>query len=119
MSARAVEPGGLLTQRRAFLQLGGSLLLGAGLPGLGLAQTPASAGGTRRRAKACLLLFQVGGPYQADPFAPKPAAPEEIRGPYRRLATNVPGVFVTEALPLLSRHADKFAIVRSVHHRIR
>src|SRR5437588_11053420 len=100
-----------LQQRRAFLQLGGSLLVGAGLPGLNLGQTGTlSAAPRRRRARACLLLFQVGGPYQADTFDPKPDAPAEVRGPFRRLATNVPGVFVTEALPLLSRHADKFAI---------
>jgi hypothetical protein len=119
MGASVVGPGTLLRQRRAFLQLGGGLLVGAGLPGLGLASPPGGAAPARRRAKACLLLFQVGGPYQGDTFDPKPAAPEEVRGHYRRIATNVPGVFVTDALPLLSRHADKFAIVRSVHHRIR
>ena len=50
----------------------------------------------RRRAKACILLFQIGGPYQCDTFDPKPDASEEIRGPFRRIATRVPGVFVTE-----------------------
>src|SRR5207302_167920 len=66
-----------------------------------------------------ILLFQVGGPYQCDTFDPKPNAPEEVRGPYKPLRTQVPGLHVTEALPLIARHADKLAILRGVNHTIR
>ena len=47
---------------------------------------------------------------------PKPHAPEEIRGPFAPLATNVPGIQFTELLPRTAKHADKLAIVRSLHH---
>src|SRR5207302_3509782 len=66
-----------------------------------------------------ILLFQVGGPYQCDTFDPKPNAPEEVRGPYRPLQTKIPGLHVTEALPLIAEHADKIAILRGVNHTIR
>lgn len=106
--------------RRRFVQIGGVNLLSAGLLQLLAARSQATPVTPRQgKAKACIILFQVGGPYQCDTFDPKPAAPEEMRGPYRTIATNVPGIQVTEALTQTAKHADKFAIVRSVHHTIR
>jgi hypothetical protein len=46
----------------------------------------------------------------------KPEAPEEIRGTFRPIATNVPGIDICEHMPRMARLADKYAIVRSVHH---
>src|SRR5262245_46275194 len=106
----------LRTCRRGFLRLSGVRLFSAGL--LHLLAGRASAA-RRATARACIILFQVGGPYQCDTFDPKPLAPEEMRGPFRPVATSVPGLRVTEALPQVARHADKFAIVRSVNHTIR
>src|SRR5581483_2031810 len=109
-----------MLNRRSFLQLGHLSLWNAGLLHVLASRSPAAPETTvRPRAKACIILFQVGGPYQCDTFDPKPDAMAEVRGPYRRIATRVPGIFTTEALPLLARQADKFAIVRSVHHTIR
>lgn len=111
--------------RRQFLQFGGVQLLSAGLLNLlaaragALTGQPRPVGAVRGTAKRCILLFQVGGPYQCDTFDPKPGAPEEVRGPYKPLATRVPGLQVTEALPQVAKLADKFAVVRSVHHTIR
>src|SRR5262245_39218512 len=101
--------------RRDFLRLG-HLAFGGGLFQALLAGRAAAA---RPRARACILLFQVGGPYQCDTFDPKPTAPEEVRGPFRPVASKVPGIQLTEALPELAKQADKFAIVRSVNHTIR
>jgi hypothetical protein len=105
-----------------LLRLGGISLISPGLLQV-LAGRTAAAGQKAKReqgkAKACIILFQVGGPYQCDTFDPKPGAPEEVRGPFRRIATRVSGVFVTEALPKTARHADKFAILRGVNHTIR
>lgn len=104
--------------RRRFLQIGGVQLLSPGLLQV-LASQAAAQSSRRPRAKACILLFQLGGPYQADTFDPKPDATEEVRGPFRPVATRAPGLRVTEALPRVAQQADKFAIIRTVHHLIR
>jgi hypothetical protein len=46
----------------------------------------------------------------------KPDAPSEVRGPFRPIRTNVPGMEISEIFPRMARHADKYAIVRSVYH---
>jgi hypothetical protein len=46
----------------------------------------------------------------------KPEAPREVRGPFRPIRTNVPGVEISEIFPRMARHADKYALIRSVHH---
>src|SRR5207247_3392940 len=71
------------------------------------------------RAKACIVLFQVAGPYQAETFDPKPDAMAEVRGIFNTIATNVTGIRVTDALPRVAQHADKLAILRGVNHTIR
>src|SRR4051812_2931131 len=105
----------LSTTRRRFLQLGGVPLLSAGLPHV------LAAAEKRRpaKARACIILFQVGGVYQCETFDPKPNAPEEVRGLYKPLRTRVPGLLLTEGVPHIARHADCLAVVRSVHHTIR
>ena len=44
----------------------------------------------------CIMLFLVGGPSQIDTWDPKPEAPPEVRGPFRPLATNVPGMRISD-----------------------
>ena len=67
-------------------------------------------------AKQCLLLFMWGGPSQLDTFDPKPNAPDAIRGPFRPIATNVPGIDFSENFRLLAQRADKLAVIRSLGH---
>lgn len=69
--------------------------------------------------RACILIFQYGGPSHIDTFDPKPNAPAEIRGEFKTIATPVPGLRVTEHLPNLARLANKFALIRSVTHSAR
>ena len=68
------------------------------------------------RAKQCLLLFMWGGPSQLDTFDPKPLAPDTIRGPFKPIATNVPGIDFSENFRMLSQRADKLAVIRSLGH---
>lgn len=68
------------------------------------------------RAKRCLLFFMWGGPSQIDTFDPKPHAPDSIRGPFNPIATNVPGIDFSENFQLLSKRADKLAVIRSLGH---
>jgi hypothetical protein len=84
-----------------------------------LAARATAQGRERARAKACILLFQVGGPYQAETFDPKPDAGAEIRGLFRTISTRVPGMRVTDALSRVAEHTDKIAILRGVNHTIR
>src|SRR5439155_24394645 len=48
---------------------------------------------------------------------PKPDAPAEIRGPFRHIATSVPGTHIGEYFPMLARQAHRYAILRSLTHR--
>ncbi len=57
-----------------------------------------------------------GGPSQHETFDLKPHAPDGIRGEFKPIATNVPGIRICEHLPLLARRADRYAILRSVTH---
>jgi hypothetical protein len=63
-----------------------------------------------------VLLLLHGGPSQLDIWDMKPAAPAEVRGAFRPMATNVPGVQITEHLPRLAQMAQRFTIVRSMTH---
>src|SRR5262245_15307486 len=103
--------------RRTFLCAGSLGAVGLSLPQLLHAKVPsASTVPGFGRAKRCILLFLTGGPPQLDTFDLKPAAPAEIRGELRPIATNVPGIQIGELCPHLARQADKYCIVRSVTH---
>ncbi len=91
--------------------------LPVGLSGQGAARgdTPAPLA-SFGKAKACILIYLYGGPSHVDIWDMKPNAPAEIRGEFRPIATNVPGVQLTEHLPRLAARADRLAIVRSLTH---
>ena len=102
--------------RRRLLQVGTIGLLGLGLPDL-LAARARGAGSERQREKSCIFIVQYGGASHIDSLDPKPDAPADIRGPYRPIATAVPGLRLGELLPRLARLAGRFAVVRSMTHR--
>ncbi|HYH67770.1 MAG TPA: DUF1501 domain-containing protein [Urbifossiella sp.] len=98
----------MLTRRTA---LGG--LLGLALPDV--LRLRADTGADRRRT-AVILLFAHGGPSHLETYDLKPDAPDTIRGPFRPIATSVPGIRVCEHLPKQARIAHRFSIVRSCSH---
>jgi len=103
--------------RRHALRMGAcGLISGLTLPRLLELEIKAAAP-QAAKAKSCIFLFLEGGPPHQDMWDPKPNAPEEIRGPFQQIATNVPGTFVTDQLPLCAKIADKYTIVRSHSHR--
>ncbi|WP_422927960.1 DUF1501 domain-containing protein [Singulisphaera sp. PoT] len=106
------------SSRREFLRAGGLGLFGFGLPTLleSRARSAAPTASTFGKAKACIILFMWGGPAQQETWDLKPEAPAEVRGEFRPIATNVPGVSISEHFPMLARQAHRLAIVRSVHH---
>jgi hypothetical protein len=104
--------------RRTWLKVGG-LSLGALCAGASphLAQLlAADERGAIDRDFSVILFWANGGPSHLETFDLKPGAPAEIRGPFRPMRTNVPGVEICELLPRLARMADKFTILRSLHH---
>ena len=95
--------------------LGGALGCLAGAPSV-LQANAATAGRSFSRAKSCILVYLFGGPSHIDVWDMKPAAPAEIRGEFKPIATSVPGVQITEHLPRLAQPADQFAVIRSLTH---
>lgn len=67
-------------------------------------------------ADSVIFLMMTGGPSQLDTFDPKPDAPSDVRSPFAPIPTKVPGIRLTELFPRMAGIADKFALVRSVHH---
>lgn len=102
--------------RRDVLRIGALGGFGLTLADLLRAEPAKPSDSSFGRAKRCILLFLTGGPPQHDTFDPKPEAPRDIRGEFKPIATNVPGVFVAELFPRLARSADKYCIVRAVAH---
>ncbi len=100
--------------RREMLHVGGLGLLGLALPQLLQGRGAASESSRKSRARSCILLFLMGGPPQHSTWDPKPDTPEQIRGPFKPIATNVPGIQIGELMPRLAQHADKLAILRAV-----
>jgi hypothetical protein len=63
-----------------------------------------------------IFLYLLGGPSQLETYDLKPDAPSDYRSVFSPIATNVPGIALSEHFPLQARLADKFALVRSLHH---
>jgi hypothetical protein len=101
--------------RRGFLRAAGLGALGSFWSDW--LRLDAATSGSARKQKSVILIFNAGAPSHHDLWDPKPDAPSAVRGPFRPIATNVPGIQVSELLPALARHADKYALVRTVHHR--
>jgi hypothetical protein len=68
-------------------------------------------------AKNVIVLYLLGGAATQDMVDLKPNAPLEVRGEFRPISTNVPGIQVCEHLPRMAQWAHKLAIVRSVNHK--
>ncbi len=102
--------------RRRILEVGSLATAGIGLPGL-LAQAADNTNhhdATFGSAKRVILLFMWGGPAHQDTWDLKPDGPAATRGEFRPIGTNVSGLHVCEHMPLIARHADKLAVIRSV-----
>ena len=114
----ATELARLSASRRSVLQASSmGLLSGLGLGGeVARAEAVAGAQSGFSRAKACILVFMWGGPSHIDTWDPKPDAPQEIRGKFKPISTNVHGIQISEHFPKLAKLADQYTIVRSVNH---
>jgi hypothetical protein len=102
-------------RRRDFLHAGSAGMLGLGLTDF----LSLKAQGAVHKDKSdinVIMLFLVGGPSQLDTWDMKPNAPSEIRGPYKPIKTNVPGIEISEIFPRMARNADKWSLIRTLYH---
>lgn len=101
-----------LESRREFLKIGALGLGGLSLPGLLRAE---QAAGISRSHKAVIMIYMVGAPPHQDMYDLKMDAPAEIRGEFKPINTNVPGIQISEHLPKLASIMDKLVPLRSVY----
>jgi hypothetical protein len=97
--------------RRSFMQIGGLAMGGMSLPQILKAQEQS---GKRSSHKAVIMIFLAGGPPHQDMFDLKPDAPDEVRGEFKPIDTNVPGIQISELMPRVAGMMDKFSIIRSL-----
>ncbi len=102
--------------RRSFVQLGVAGMASLGLPQLWRAQQASAAPGGSSKKTSVILIWLDGGPGHMDLYDMKPEAPAEYRGLWNPIRTNVSGMEITELFPQQAKCADKFSLVRSLHH---
>ncbi|HZU35446.1 MAG TPA: DUF1501 domain-containing protein, partial [Gemmataceae bacterium] len=100
--------------RRDWLRLSTAGALGCSLSGW-LEALAADTAHDPRRRRSCILLWMNGGPSQTDTFDLKPG--HENGGPYKEIATAVPGIRISEHLPMLAKHMKRMTLVRSMSTR--
>ncbi|HEY5313056.1 MAG TPA: DUF1501 domain-containing protein [Pirellulales bacterium] len=100
--------------RRDALRIGGLTVSGALTTGTASAAPAPPA--KSPKAQSVIYLMMMGGVTHIDSFDPKPHAPEEIRGTLAAIATRLPGVQFSEAMPRLAAIADRLTLVRSYSH---
>ncbi len=102
-----------IVNRRGFLKVGSLAVGGLTLPDLLRLR---AAGAAPAKHKAVIQIWQAGGPSHLDMYDLKPNAPSEVRGEFKPIATNVPGIQIGEHLPRQAAIMDKLAILRSAYH---
>ena len=103
--------------RRSFLQSGSAGLVGLSLPSWMSLEASGAVDQSQQKIRNCITIFLVGSPGQHDTWDMKPEAPAEIRGKFKPIDTNVPGIQICEHFPLMARLMDKVALIRSLHHK--
>ncbi|RLS83873.1 MAG: DUF1501 domain-containing protein [Planctomycetota bacterium] len=97
--------------RRDMLRIGTLSVGGLSLPQI-LAAEQASG---HRTHKSVIMIYMCGAPGHQDMYDLKMNAPAEIRGEFKPISTNVPGIEICEHMPRLARIMDKCVPLRSVH----
>src|SRR5262245_9676849 len=105
--------------RRSLLQAGAAAFTGIGMADLLRLQAQAAAGNAvpgdpGKDDPAVIFVWLPGGPPHMETFDMKPDAPEDYRGAFRPINTNVAGIQICEHLPLLAKLADKYTLIRSI-----
>ena len=102
--------------RRSVLQVGFLSAAGLSLADLLRMRAASAKAGKPAKDTACILIWLDGGPSQLETYDPKPEAPQEVRGYFDALETNVKGMRVSSLLPKHAKWGHRMAIIPSVHH---
>jgi len=105
-----------LVSRRTAIEVGSVSLLGMGINHLDALRTEAAGPTKHRTAKSCIFIFLSGGLSQHESFDLKPNASAEVRGEFDPIATQTPGVQISEHLPMLAQRSHLWSICRSLTH---
>lgn len=103
--------------RRSFLKIGAfgaGLTLADLLRGRAAAADVAGPSARPTTPKSAIMVYLPGGPSHMDMWDLKPEAPQEYRGEFRPIDTNVPGIRISEHFPMQARMFDKLAVIRSI-----
>src|ERR1700722_6818913 len=103
--------------RRSFLQVGAAAMAGLSLPNWLNLKAAGAVDETKAKIKNCITIFLVGSPGHLDTWDMKPDAPENVRGKFKPIKTNVSGIQICEHFPLMARMMDKVVLIRSLHHK--
>jgi uncharacterized protein (DUF1501 family) len=102
-------------RRRDFLSVGALGLGGLALPDILQAR---DAAGTQTKDTSIIFIWQSGGASQLETYDLKPDAPSDYRSVFNPISTAVPGMDICELFPLQAPLADRFSLVRSLHHEV-
>jgi uncharacterized protein (DUF1501 family) len=106
--------------RRELLRVGSVGVLGLNLANFfqWKAQGASRLDGARgfNSAKSVIMVFLQGGPSHIDIWDPKPDAPSNVRGEFKPINTNVPGIQLSETMPMLAQQMDKATLIRSMSY---
>ena len=109
--------------RREFLRVGGAGFLGISLADILRLQANASTTPEPGKnqsgwgnAKSVIFVFLQGGPSHIDIWDPKPDAPSNVRGEFKPIKSNVPGISLSEVMPMLAKQMDKATLIRSMSY---
>jgi len=102
-----------LLGRRAFFGNITRVGAGAALSGLGLFAQPAMAESLTKQQKRMLVIRMAGGLSQLESWDPKPGT--ATGGPFRAIPTSVPGLHISELLPMTAKQMHRLALIRSIN----
>jgi hypothetical protein len=100
--------------RRDWLKVSATGVIGYSLSGW-LEALAADAANHPQRKRSCILLWMSGGPSQLDTFDLKPG--HANGGPFKPIATSVPGIQISEHFPQIAKFMDQMAIIRSMNSK--
>ncbi len=103
--------------RRKFLATSAALgaMACADMSGVNVLSSPAIASELKKKQKRVILFWLAGGASQLETWDPKPGA--STGGPFRAIATDVPGIHISELMPEMAKRMKNTCLIRGLNTR--